>query len=144
MIAITVLFAPTSLVITTDAPPDLINLVERDSEGRMTRINLPDRLVIMANHQAYTDWMYLWILACYSGNSKGVVILLKAALKNIPIVGWGMVCHSLEPRILGASILDALMGLKLISLVEVLQIYLPKSIMGGRPGQFDQSSNRPR
>lgn len=92
MIAITVLFAPTSLVITTDTPPDLTNLVERDSEGRMTRINLPDRLVVMANHQAYTDWMYLWILACYSGNSRGVVILLKAALKNIPIVGWGMVC----------------------------------------------------
>ena len=99
VIAITVLFAPTSLVITTDSPPDLANLVERDTEGRMTRINLPDRLVVMANHQAYTDWMYLWILACYSGNSRGVVILLKAALKNIPIVGWGMVspsspCHT--------------------------------------------------
>lgn len=94
VIAITVLFAPTSLVITTDAPPDLANLVERDDQGRMTRINLPDRLVVMANHQAYTDWMYLWILACYSGHSRGVIILLKEALKNIPIVGWGMVGRS--------------------------------------------------
>lgn len=91
VIAITVLFAPTSLVITTDAPPDLANLVERDAEGRMTRINLPDRLVVMANHQAYTDWMYLWILACYSGHSRGVIILLKEALKKIPVIGWGMV-----------------------------------------------------
>jgi lysocardiolipin and lysophospholipid acyltransferase len=67
------------------------NLVERDSEGRMTKINLPDRLVVMANHQAYTDWMYLWILACYSGHSTGVIILLKEGLKKIPVVGWGMV-----------------------------------------------------
>jgi 1-acyl-sn-glycerol-3-phosphate acyltransferase len=57
----------------------------------MTKINLPDRLVVMANHQAYTDWMYLWILACYAGHSRGVIILLKEALRNIPIVGWGMV-----------------------------------------------------
>jgi len=57
----------------------------------MTKINLPDRLVVMANHQAYTDWMYLWILACYSGHSTGVIILLKEGLKKIPVVGWGMV-----------------------------------------------------
>lgn len=57
----------------------------------MTKINLPDRLVVMANHQAYTDWMYLWILACYSGHSRGVIILLKEGLKKIPVVGWGMV-----------------------------------------------------
>jgi lysocardiolipin and lysophospholipid acyltransferase len=57
----------------------------------MTKINLPDRMVVMANHQAYTDWMYLWILACYSGHSRGVIILLKEGLKKIPVVGWGMV-----------------------------------------------------
>jgi lysocardiolipin and lysophospholipid acyltransferase len=94
VIAITVLFAPTSLIITTDAPPSMNNLVERDSKGRMTKINLPDRLVVMANHQAYTDWMYLWILACYSGHSTGVIILLKEGLKKIPVVGWGMVSLS--------------------------------------------------
>jgi len=59
----------------------------------MTKINLPDRLVIMANHQAYTDWMYLWIIACYAGHSRGIIILLKDTLKHIPIVGWGMVRH---------------------------------------------------
>ncbi|ORY23045.1 acyltransferase-domain-containing protein [Naematelia encephala] len=90
LIMITVLFGPTSLVITTDAPPDLAGLVERDDSGQMTRINLPDRLVVMANHQAYTDWMYLWILACYAGHARGITILLKAALKKVPVVGWGM------------------------------------------------------
>jgi len=96
VIAITVLFAPTSLIITSDAPPSISNLVERDDQGRMTKINLPDRLVLMANHQAYTDWMYLWILACYSGHSTGVIILLKEGLKKIPVVGWGMVSYSVS------------------------------------------------
>ncbi|KAL7424006.1 hypothetical protein Q5752_001591 [Cryptotrichosporon argae] len=90
LIAITVLFAPTSLVITTDAPPSLTGLVERDAAGALVRIHLPDRLVVMANHQAYTDWMVLWILACYAGHARGIVILLKASLKRVPIVGWGM------------------------------------------------------
>ncbi|RSH91971.1 hypothetical protein EHS25_009341 [Saitozyma podzolica] len=91
LILITVLFGPTSLVLTTDTPPDLADLVERDDHGNMTRINLPDRLVIMSNHQAYTDWMYMWILACYAGHARGLTILLKASLKNIPVVGWGMI-----------------------------------------------------
>jgi 1-acyl-sn-glycerol-3-phosphate acyltransferase len=91
VILITVFFGPTSLVLTTDSPPELASLVSRDASGRMTRINLPDRLVIMANHQAYTDWMYLWILSCYAGHSRGITILLKASLKKLPVVGWGMV-----------------------------------------------------
>ncbi|WVQ98757.1 hypothetical protein IAU59_005888 [Kwoniella sp. CBS 9459] len=90
LIAITVLFGPTSLVLTTDAPPSITGLVERDEGGNMVRLHLPDRLVLMANHQAYLDWMYMWILACYSGNSRGLVILLKDSLKKIPVIGWGM------------------------------------------------------
>jgi lysocardiolipin and lysophospholipid acyltransferase len=98
VILITVLFAPTSIVITVSSPsssePATLNferLVERDAKGNVERINLPDRLVIMANHQAYTDWMYTWILSAYAGHQRGLVILLKKQLKNIPIVGWGMV-----------------------------------------------------
>ena len=86
------LFAPTSLNISATAPPHLAHLVERDAHGRVTKVNLPDRLVIMANHQAYTDWMYLWILACYAGHARGIVILLKWSLRSIPILGWSMVC----------------------------------------------------
>lgn len=67
VIAIMVLFAPATLHFTVDAPLDLVDLVERDGRGRVKRLNLPDRLVAIANHQAYTDWMYLWIMACYSG-----------------------------------------------------------------------------
>ncbi|KAK6902968.1 hypothetical protein I203_108229 [Kwoniella mangroviensis CBS 8507] len=50
----------------------------------------------MANHQAYLDWMYLWILSCYAGHSRGITILLKASLKNIPVIGWGMLGHQAQ------------------------------------------------
>ena len=45
----------------------------------------------MANHQAYTDWMYLWILACYAGHGRGIIVMLKWSLRSIPILGWAMV-----------------------------------------------------
>jgi 1-acyl-sn-glycerol-3-phosphate acyltransferase len=80
------------MILTTNSV-ELRNLVERDDRGNMTKLNLPDRLVVMANHQAYLDWMFMWILACYSGNSKGVIILLKASLRKIPVLGWAMVCR---------------------------------------------------
>jgi hypothetical protein len=51
--------------------------------------NFSDRLVLMANHQLYTDWLYLWWIA-YTNNMHGFIyIILKESLKNIPIIGWG-------------------------------------------------------
>lgn len=92
LLLITILFGPTSLHISSSAPPSLTNppLLERDTKGRITKVNLPDRLVIMANHQAYTDWMYLWILACYAGHGRGIIVMLKWSLRSIPILGWAM------------------------------------------------------
>ncbi|KAL1596190.1 hypothetical protein SLS59_007888 [Nothophoma quercina] len=47
-----------------------------------------DRMVLMANHQLYTDWLYLWWIA-YTNNMHGFVyIILKESLRNIPIIGW--------------------------------------------------------
>jgi len=49
----------------------------------------PSRLVMMANHQLYTDWLYLWWVS-YTNNMHGYIyIILKESLKNIPIIGWG-------------------------------------------------------
>jgi hypothetical protein len=38
-------------VITYEGPEPEENIFERDSEGNVTRIKLPQKLVIMANHQ---------------------------------------------------------------------------------------------
>ncbi|KAF2227797.1 acyltransferase-domain-containing protein [Elsinoe ampelina] len=53
------------------------------------RCNFPHRLVMMANHQLYTDWLYLWFVA-YTNKMHGrIYIILKESLKNVPIFGWG-------------------------------------------------------
>ncbi|KAF2753637.1 acyltransferase-domain-containing protein [Pseudovirgaria hyperparasitica] len=58
------------------------------SDGSL-RCNFSDRTVIMANHQLYTDWLYLWWIA-YTNKMHGrIYIILKESLKKIPILGWG-------------------------------------------------------
>lgn len=53
------------------------------------KCNFPHRMVLMANHQLYTDWLYLWWIA-YTNKMHGrIYIILKESLKNIPIFGWG-------------------------------------------------------
>ena len=50
--------------------------------------NFADRMVLMANHQLYTDWLYLWWIA-YTNSMHGFIyIILKESLRNIPIIGW--------------------------------------------------------
>lgn len=45
-------------------------------------------MVLMANHQLYTDWLYIWWIA-YTNNMHGFIyIILKESLRNIPIIGW--------------------------------------------------------
>ncbi|KAK5704172.1 hypothetical protein LTR97_003185 [Elasticomyces elasticus] len=53
------------------------------------KCNFPHRLVLMANHQLYTDWLYLWWIA-YTNKMHGrIYIILKESLKQLPIFGWG-------------------------------------------------------
>ncbi|GAB7360905.1 hypothetical protein MBLNU230_g0891t1 [Neophaeotheca triangularis] len=58
-------------------------------EDGTLKCNFPHRLVLMANHQLYTDWLYLWWIA-YTNKMHGrIYIILKESLKSIPIFGWG-------------------------------------------------------
>ncbi|KAI1003253.1 hypothetical protein K3495_g4959 [Podosphaera aphanis] len=52
----------------------------------------PERIVLIANHQLYSDWLYLW-WAAYTNRPKmhgHIYIILKESLKHVPIIGWGM------------------------------------------------------
>lgn len=54
----------------------------------------PERLVMIANHQIYTDWLYLWWMGYNAGMHGRVFIVLKESLKRLPVIGWGMqVCQ---------------------------------------------------
>lgn len=60
----------------------------RKADGSL-ECKFPKRLVMMANHQLYTDWLYLWWIS-YTNNMHGhIYIILKESLKNVPIIGWG-------------------------------------------------------
>ncbi|KAL5334553.1 hypothetical protein BJX70DRAFT_391322 [Aspergillus crustosus] len=61
-------------------------------DGRL-KTAFPERLVMIANHQVYTDWIYLWWIA-YSNSMHGhIFIILKESLKYIPILGQGMIFY---------------------------------------------------
>ncbi|KAL4868504.1 hypothetical protein BDV12DRAFT_185872 [Aspergillus spectabilis] len=61
-------------------------------DGRL-KTSFPERLVMIANHQVYTDWIYLWWIA-YSNSMHGhIFIILKESLKYIPILGQGMMFY---------------------------------------------------
>lgn len=66
----------------------MIGQLIRKKDGNL-QCNFSERLVLMANHQLYTDWLYLWWIAYTNGMHGFVYIILKESLKNIPIIGWG-------------------------------------------------------
>ncbi|KAI3633452.1 hypothetical protein MIR68_008399 [Amoeboaphelidium protococcarum] len=78
LLLITYMFAPTELV------------VIGDEDGDIPSKTRGENVVLIANHQCYADWIYLWFLA-YSQNAHGMMkIILKDGLKHYPIIGWGM------------------------------------------------------
>ncbi|KAE8349798.1 TPR-like protein [Aspergillus coremiiformis] len=61
-------------------------------DGRLST-RFPERLVLIANHQVYTDWIYLWWIAYTNVMHGRIFIILKESLKYIPIVGQGMMFY---------------------------------------------------
>lgn len=52
--------------------------------------NFPERMFLIANHQIYTDWLYLWWIGYTAGMHGRIYVVLKESLKSIPVIGWGM------------------------------------------------------
>ncbi|CAO2654280.1 Nn.00g110130.m01.CDS01 [Neocucurbitaria sp. VM-36] len=79
-------WAPTVVRVSGDS--SMVGQLIKMKDGSL-KCNFADRMVLMANHQLYTDWLYLWWIA-YTNNMHGFIyIILKESLKNIPIIGWG-------------------------------------------------------
>ncbi|KAF5025091.1 hypothetical protein F66182_2792 [Fusarium sp. NRRL 66182] len=85
----TQIWGPTTIRISGDE--SVAGQIKLRSDGGV-QFEFPERLVLIANHQIYTDWLYLWWVAY--ANSPGmhghIYIILKESLKHIPIIGWGM------------------------------------------------------
>ncbi|KAL2823991.1 hypothetical protein BDW59DRAFT_173120 [Aspergillus cavernicola] len=61
-------------------------------DGRL-KTTFPERLVMIANHQVYTDWIYLWWVAYANSMHGHIFIILKESLKYIPVLGQGMMFY---------------------------------------------------
>jgi len=84
---ITQWFSPTVIRISGDE--SVRGQLLKTKDGRL-ETHFPERLVMIANHQIYTEWLYLWWVA-YTSNMHGhVYIILKESLQYVPIIGPGM------------------------------------------------------
>lgn len=62
-------------------------------DGRL-ECDFPARLVLIANHQIYNDWLYLWWVSYTAGFHGHMYIILKQSLKWVPLVGPAMQFYS--------------------------------------------------
>ncbi|KAK4203064.1 acyltransferase-domain-containing protein [Triangularia verruculosa] len=85
-------WGPTTIRISGDA--SVAGQIKKTRDGRV-EFSFPERMVMIANHQIYTDWLYLWWIGyANSPQMHGYVyIILKESLKYIPIAGLGMVFY---------------------------------------------------
>ncbi|CAO1616556.1 unnamed protein product [Jaminaea pallidilutea] len=94
LVSMTWIFSPTNLVLSFRDEKgnqlDPSQFVEFRSDGRVSRLKLPHRAIWLSNHQVYTDWLYLWIVAYFCGFEEGVYIILKDSLKWAPMIGLSM------------------------------------------------------
>ncbi|KAI4138382.1 MAG: hypothetical protein LQ341_004694 [Variospora aurantia] len=90
IITITQWFLPTIIRISGDS--SVRGQLVQTKSGRL-ETRFPERLVMIANHQLYSDWLYLWWIAYTSRMHGHVFIILKESLKYIPIIGPGMMFY---------------------------------------------------
>ncbi len=87
IISITQWYSPSKVNIYSD--PSMSNVFSVDLNHNLIS-NFPHHSIIIANHQIYSDWIYLWWIT-YSAKLHGsIFIILKDSLKKIPILGYGM------------------------------------------------------
>ncbi|KAI2607808.1 acyltransferase-domain-containing protein [Hypoxylon sp. NC1633] len=86
-------WAPTIIRISGDA--SVAGQLSLTPDGRI-QCDFPERMVMIANHQIYTDWIYLWWVG-YTNNPQmhgHLYIILKESLRWIPVLGPGCMFFS--------------------------------------------------
>ena len=87
---ITQWFSPTVIRVSWDK--SVRGQIKQNTKGRLI-LDFPERLILLANHQIYTDWLYLWWSA-YANRMHGhVYIILKESLKYVPILSPGILFY---------------------------------------------------
>ncbi|ORX58186.1 hypothetical protein DM01DRAFT_1333851 [Hesseltinella vesiculosa] len=86
--------APCNLILYFDEscpPASILTLPDKTSlDTPETILSFPDRTIVIANHQIYADWIYVWFLSYLAGAHGYIKIMLKNSLKYVPFFGAGM------------------------------------------------------
>ena len=80
-------WAPTTVRISGDS--SVRGQLLKTTDGSLY-CDFPERMIMIANHQIYTDWLYLWWIGYTAGMHGRIYVVLKESLKRIPVIGWGM------------------------------------------------------
>ncbi|CAO3660005.1 unnamed protein product [Rhizopus stolonifer] len=88
LVALVEHFAPTEFVFSFDKNCGPVeDIVQLDSLNKIIGLNLPERMIAIANHQIYADWIYIWCLAHLAGMHGAIKIIMKKSLEYLPIYG---------------------------------------------------------
>ena len=90
IVSLTQWFSPT--VVRVSGDKSVRGQLVQTKDGRL-KCEFPERMVMITNHQIYTDWLYLWWTAYTNGMHGHIFIILKESLKYIPILGPGMMFY---------------------------------------------------
>lgn len=83
-------FSPTLVRVTGDA--SVQGQMRKTADGRV-ELDFPERMILVTNHQIYTDWLYIW-WAAYTARMHGhIYIIMKESLKYVPIVSPGILFY---------------------------------------------------
>lgn len=85
-------WGPTTIRISGDT--SVADQIRKTADG-LVEFDFPERMVMIANHQIYTDWLYLWWVG-YANKPQMhgfLYIILKESLKYIPLIGPGMMFY---------------------------------------------------
>ncbi|CAG8484150.1 7683_t:CDS:2 [Funneliformis mosseae] len=94
LVAINQFFAPSNFVITLDKSTE--DILKQSWNGAKIDLDMPERLILIANHQIYADWVYIWVFS-YLANAHGAIkIILKDSLKWLPIFGWVRIVYDYD------------------------------------------------
>lgn len=90
IIVITRVFSPTPIRVSWDS--SMQGQFRRTKDGTLETL-FPERMILIANHQIYTDWVFMWWIAYTSRMHGHIFIILKESLKYIPFLGTGMMFY---------------------------------------------------
>ncbi|KAF9694916.1 hypothetical protein EKO04_007196 [Ascochyta lentis] len=83
-------WAPVKMRVSGDA--SVRGQFRKTEDGRI-ECDFPERMVLISNHQIYTDWVYLWWIAYTSSMHGHLYIILKESIRYIPVLGTGMMLY---------------------------------------------------